>query len=95
MKELPDYPENRLDIRVDKQGNYTFHQNAQFAKYYAPTRTEMEEELEALKEELELLEIDEPVDLYSDEHDDWEEEKRQLEDRIEDLESEIDGMEDS
>ena len=92
MKDLPDYPENRLDIRMDEQGNYTFQQNAAFAFYYAPTRTEKEEELEALKEELEMLEINEPADLYSDDHDDWEEERRQLEDRIEDLEAEIDEM---
>lgn len=39
-----------------------------------------------------MLEINEPADLYSDDHDDWEEEKRQLEDRIEDLEAEIDEM---
>ena len=41
---------------------------------------------------LELLEIDEPVDLYSDEHDDWEEERRRLEDEIDDLEDELSGM---
>ena len=89
MKELPDYPENRLDIRVDKQGNYTFHQNAQFAKYYAPTRTEMEEELEALKDRLEQLDLDEPDDFYSEEHDDWEDIRRGLMEAIEDLEEEI------
>ena len=93
MKELPDYPENRLDIRIDAQGRITYEQNAEFAKYYAPTREEKEEELEELKERLELLEIDEPTDLYSDEHDDWEEERRALEDEIEDLEEEIESME--
>ena len=46
-------------------------QNPEFAKYYAPTREEKEEELDELKDRLEWLEIDEPVDLYSDEHDDW------------------------
>ena len=92
MQELPNYPENRLDIRVDAQGNITYEQNAEFAKYYAPTREEKEEELEELRDRLELLQIDEPDDLYSDEHDDWEDEVRELEDRIEELEEEIDGM---
>ena len=49
MKEIPGYPENRLDIRVDKQGNVSYRQNPVFAKYYAPTREEMEQELEELK----------------------------------------------
>ena len=89
MKEIPDYPENRLDIRVDPQGNVTYEQNPVFAQYYAPTREEKEEELEELKYRLELLEIDEPADLYSDEHDDWEEERRKLEDEISDLEDEL------
>ena len=93
MQELPDYPENRLDIRVDAQGNIHYQQNPEFAKYYAPTRAEKEEELEDLQYRLELLELDEPDDLYGDEHDDWEDEKRRLEDEIEDLEEDIDGME--
>ena len=67
MKELPNYPENRLDIRVDEQGNMTYQQNPVFAAYYAPTREEKEEELEELKDRLELLELDEPDDCYSDE----------------------------
>ncbi len=92
MQILPNYPQNRLDIRVDEQGNVTYELNPEFAKHYAPTRTEKEEELEELKDRLELLEIDEPVDLYSDEHDDWEEERRRLEDEIDDLEEEISGM---
>ena len=92
MKELPDYPENRLDIRVDEQGNVTYQQNPVFAKYYAPTLEEKEEELEELKDRLEILELDEPVDLYSDEHDEWEEERRTLEEDIDDLEEEIAGM---
>ena len=89
MKQSPDYPENRLDIRVDEKGNMTYEQNAVFAKYYAPTRVDREAELEELKDRLELLEIDEPVDLYSEEHDDWEEERRRLEEEIEDLEEEL------
>ena len=92
MNELPNYPENRLDIRVDEQGNVTYEQNALFAKYYAPTREEKETELEELRERLELLEIDEPADLYSDEHDDWEEERRDLEEEIDELEEEIEEM---
>ena len=67
--------------------------NGEFAKYYAPTREEKEEELEELRDRLELLEIDEPADLYSDEHDDWEEERNDLEDQIADLEAEIEAME--
>jgi len=93
MQELPNYPENRLDIGVDRQGNISYQQNPEFAKYYAPTRAEKEEELENLQYRLELLELDEPDDLYGDEHDDWEDEKRRLEDEIEDLEEEISGLE--
>ena len=85
MKELPNYPENRLDIRMDEQGNMSYQQNPAFAAYYAPTREE-------LKDRLELLELDEPDDCYSDEYDDWEEERRKLEDAIEALEDEIDEM---
>ena len=45
-----------------------------------------------VKDRLELLELDEPDDCYSDEYDDWEEERRKLEDAIEALEDEIDEM---
>ena len=89
MKETPGYPENRLDIRVDEQGEITYEQNPVFAQYYAPTREEKEEELEALKDRLELLDLDEPDDLYSEEHDDWEDIRRGLTEAIEDLEEEI------
>ncbi len=92
MQILPNYPQNRLDIRIDEKGNVTYEQNPEFAKHYAPTRAEKEEELEELRDRLELLEIDEPAELYSDEHDDWEEERRRLEDEIDDLEDEISGM---
>ena len=92
MQEIPNYPENRLDIRMDAQGNISFEQNAEFAKHYAPTREEKEEELEALRDQLELLEIDEPEDLYSIEYEDWEDEKRFLEEKIETLEEEIEEM---
>ena len=94
MREIPNYPENRLDIRMDEQGNITFEQNAEFAKYYKPTREEKEEELEALRGQLELLEIDEPEDLYSIEYEDWEDEKRFLEEKIEATEEEIKEMTD-
>ena len=92
MNEIPNYPENRLDIRVDENGNITYQQNPVFAHYYAPTREEKEEELEALKDRLVLLDINEPDDFFSDAHDDWEEERRRLEDEIEDLEEEIAEM---
>ena len=89
MKETPGYHENRLDIRVDEQGKITYEQNPVFAQYYAPTREEKEEELEALKDRLELLDLDEPDDVYSEEHDDWEDIRRGLTEAIEDLEEEI------
>ena len=89
MKETPGYPENRLDIRVDEQGEITYEQNPVFAQYYAPTREEKEEELEALKDRLEQLDLDEPDDFYSEEHDDWEDIRRGLTEAIEDLEEEI------
>ena len=92
MKETPGYPENRLDIRVDEQGRISYEQNAVFAQYYAPTREEKEEELEQLKDRLELLDLDEPDDLYSEEHDDWEDIRRGLAEAIEDLEEEISEM---
>ncbi len=92
MKEIREYPENRLDIRIDEHGNTTYQQNPVFAKYYTPSRDELEEELEELKDRLELLVTDEPEDLYSDEHDDWEEERRRLEEEMEDLEEEIEKM---
>ena len=89
MREIQDYPENRLDVRMDEHGNITYIQNSRFARYYAPTRADRAAELEELKERLELLEIDEPADLYSEEYDDWEEEKQCLLNEIEDLEKEL------
>lgn len=90
--EIPNYPENRLDIRIDEKGNITYQQNTVFAKYYAPTREEKEEELEELRERLELLELDEPYDESGIEYKEWEVEKRALEEDIEDLEDEINAM---
>ena len=92
MKEIPGYPENRLDIRVDEQGNVSYRQNPVFAKYYAPTREEMEQELAELKDRLELLKLDEPMDVLSIEFEDWEAERNILEDKIEELEEEIENM---
>ena len=92
MKEIRDYPENRLDIRIDEHGNTTYQQNPVFADYYAPSRDELEEELEELKDRLELLAADEPDELDSDEHDDWEEERRRLEEEMDELEEEIGKM---
>ena len=91
MKETPGYPENRLDIRVDEQGEITYEQNPVFAQYYAPTREEKEEELEALKDRLEQLDLDEPDDFYSEEHDDWEDEIRELKERIREMEESIES----
>ncbi len=93
MRETPEYPENRLDIRVDERGNVSYQQNPVFAKYYTESREEKEEELETLKDRLELLELDEPDELYSEEHDDWEDIRRGLLEEIEDLEEEINEME--
>ena len=91
MGELPNYPENRLDIRVDENGNVTFEQNAEFAKYYAPTREELEEELEDLQYQLEMLELDEPVDRFDGSYTEWEEEVVKLKNRIEELEEALSG----
>jgi len=92
MKEIPEYPENRLDLCVDEQGNVTYRQNPVFAKYYAPTREEKEQELEDLKDRLELLELDKPMDVLSVEYEDWEAERNILEEEIEELEEEIEKM---
>ena len=82
------YPENRLNIRVDAQGNISYEQDPAFAKYYfQQTQSPEEARLEALREELEDLEIDEPVDLYSEAHDEWELRRAELEDEIEELEN--------
>jgi hypothetical protein len=92
MHEIPNYPENRLDIRMDQYGRITYEQNAEFAKYYAPGRADLEDELEELNDRLELLEMDEPENLYGDEHDEWEDERRRLEEAIEEMEERLEGM---
>ena len=86
------YPENRLDIRVDENGHMTFEQNAEFKQYYAPTRKELEEELEELQDRLDLLELDEPADILGIEHDEWEDEINDLQNRIRETEEAIDEL---
>ena len=51
-----------------------------------------EQELEELKDRLELLKLDEPMDVLSIEFEDWEAERNILEDKIEELEEEIENM---
>ena len=89
MDEFRKYPENRLDIRVDENGNVSFEENREFARYYAPTRDELEEELETLKDRLADLQLDEPYDPGSILHDDWEDAVKELEEQIRDLEEKI------
>ena len=92
MTEFGKYPENRLDIRMDENGHMTFEQNAEFKKYYAPTRGELEEKLEELQYRLDLLETDEPDDILSVEHDEWEDEVNDLQERIREIKEEIEEM---
>jgi hypothetical protein len=93
MKDIPNYPENRLDIRVDERGNVVYEQNPVFAKYYAKTPLEeKEEELETLKHRLEMLKIDEPTDVLSVAYEDWEDLRDALEEQIDELEEEIENM---
>ena len=95
MQEKPGYPENRLDIRTDAQGNITYEQNPVFAKYYfMRSREETEEELEDLRDRLVLHDLDEPSDLCGVAHDEWEDERRRIEEHIEDLEEELQNMHD-
>ena len=92
MDGFREYPENRLDIRVDQNGNVHYEENREFAKYYAPTREELEEELEELQDQMAVLELDEPDDLWSLEHEDWEDEVHGLEERIRETEEAIENM---
>ena len=52
----------------------------------------MEQELEELKDRLELLKLDEPMDVLSIEFEDWEAERNILEDKIEEIEEKIENM---
>ncbi len=84
------YPENRLNIRVDKNGKISFEQDPAFAAvYFAMAAHPAAERLQELQEELEDLENEEPENLYGDEHDEWEQRRAELEDEISDLEDEI------
>ena len=91
MDDRRKYPENRLDIRVDENGQISYEENAVFAKYYAPTKEELEEELEELQNQLDLLNLDEPADILSLAHDEWEDAVTDLEDRIREIEEEIES----
>ena len=93
MSELGRYPENRLDIRVYETGKVTYEENAEFKKYYMPTREELEEELEELEDQMAVLELDEPEDILSFEHDEWEDAKNDLMERIRDVEEAISDLE--
>ena len=84
----PDYPENRLNILIDQNGNVSFRQDEEFLKYYTPTAEEMEEELEDLEYQLEMKLLDEPCgpfDMFDTEYDDWKDELRDLRERIREL----------
>lgn len=85
------YPENRLNIRVDEQGNISYEQDPSFAAaYFDPQRKNpLALKLEALQEQLDEWIAAEPLDLYGDAHDDWELRRSELEDEIEELEQEI------
>ena len=91
----PEYPENRLNIVVDENGNVTYRQDAEFLKYYTPTPEEMEEELEDLEYQLEMKLLDEPVgpfDMFDTEYDDWKDELSDLRERIRELKQAIAEM---
>ena len=82
---LSEYPENRLHIVVDENGNITYRQDPEFLKYYNPTPEEMEEELEDLEYQLEMKLLDEPVgpfDMFDTEYDDWKDELSELREKI-------------
>ena len=56
------YPENRLHIVIDENGNVSYRQDPEFLKYYAPTAEELREELMGLPQD----EIEERLDFYSE-----------------------------
>ena len=93
MEQFREYPENRLDIRVDENGKVSYKENPEFAKYYAPTREELEEELEELRDEMANLCLDEPEDILGIEHEDWEGAVSDLEERIRNIEEAISDFE--
>lgn len=89
MNDHGEYPENRLDIRVDENGSVSYEENAEFAEYYTSTTEELEEELEELEYQRDMLSLDEPDDITGIEHDEWEEEISKLEEQIQDIEEMI------
>ncbi len=87
------YPENRLNIRMDEEGRITYEQDPAFAKYYndSDVPSPQNSALEALRERLDEWIAAEPLDLYGDAHDEWELRRADLEDEIEELERETGG----
>ena len=88
----PEYPENRLNIVIDENGNVTYRQDPEFLKYYTPSLQEMEEELEDLEYQLEMKLLDEPAgpfDMFDTEYDDWKDELSDLRERIRELKESI------
>ena len=87
------YPENRLNIRMDEEGHITYEQDPVFAKYYddSSAPSPQDSALEALRERLDEWIAAEPLDLYGDAHDEWELRRADLEDEIEELERETGG----
>ena len=87
---MGEYPENHLNIRVDENGNVSYEQDPLFAKYYfQPPANPLEAKLAEMKERLDDLLIDEPVNPYGDAHDYWELNVAELEDEIADIESRL------
>ena len=54
-----DYPENRLNIMIDENGNVSYRQDPAFLKYYVPTAEELEEELRICEENEDYEQADE------------------------------------
>jgi hypothetical protein len=82
------YPENRLHIVIDENGNVSYRQDPEFLKYYAPTAEELREELEDLEYQLEMKLLDEPVgpfDMFDTEYDDRKDDLSDLRERIREL----------
>ena len=47
-----EYPENRLNIMIDENGNVSYRQDPAFLKYSTPALEELEEELQDLEYQL-------------------------------------------
>lgn len=90
-----DYPENRLNIMIDENGNVSYRQDPAFLKYYVPTAEELEEELQDLEFELDMKLLDEPVgpfDMFDTEYDDWKDEVSDIRERIRELRESIEEI---